>query len=373
MNILNAFPAISSALGVFLIIFVLSNKSGLGKSKKIRYVLVSLLFIYVITSLDYYLTINNQISATYSGLSYILYHFTGILFYYFICLYTKSELNIKKWIVLVTLYTLARILVFEPFDEVHDLKDFVASLETSNYGVLVLIEYVAVSLINITLTIFAYKKLKQKPFVIQLKESQKIHYKWIQIIIVTIAFLQVIVFVNTLLGSFDINNFNYYLKFETLIYAMFFFVFAFSIMHFPVFAYTGNFEDLPATTIKKYAKSSLSDSSVLFEQIRTTIIEEQLFLEYDLKLNTLARKVNSSIHHVSQAINQNAKMSFPDYINSFRIHEAKKKLLEEKPDTIFTISLDVGFSSKAAFYTAFKKNTNLTPTAFKKQYKNKES
>jgi YesN/AraC family two-component response regulator len=94
-----------------------------------------------------------------------------------------------------------------------------------------------------------------------------------------------------------------------------------------------------------------------------------LYLEYDLKLNVLAEKLDKSVHHISQAINQNANMSFPDFINSFRIEEAKKKLLEPKPATIFAISLDVGFNSKAAFYTAFKKFTSQTPTEFKKQHK----
>jgi len=62
-------------------------------------------------------------------------------------------------------------------------------------------------------------------------------------------------------------------------------------------------------------------------------------------------------------------MSFPDFINSFRIEEAKKKLIEPNPATIFAISLDVGFNSKAAFYTAFKKNTQMTPTEFKKLHR----
>ena len=60
------------------------------------------------------------------------------------------------------------------------------------------------------------------------------------------------------------------------------------------------------------------------------------------------------------------QLYFHDYINSFRIEEAKKKLLEPNPDTIYTISLDVGFNSKTAFYTAFKKLTKQTPTQFKK-------
>jgi hypothetical protein len=54
---MNVFPVLSTVFGFVLIIFVLLNKYGLGKNKKIRHALASLLFIYVVTSLDYYLDI----------------------------------------------------------------------------------------------------------------------------------------------------------------------------------------------------------------------------------------------------------------------------------------------------------------------------
>jgi hypothetical protein len=201
-------------------------------------------------------------------------------------------------------------LVFLPFDPNQDLQDFVAALETSNYRIVVLVEYILVSSINITLMFLAYKKLKKSPLLIELNESQKNLYKWIKIIIVVIILMQIVVFVTTILGSLDIGHFNFYLKFETLIYSLFFFIFAFSIMHFPVFAYSVNFEDLSTSTIEKYAKSSLFDSSDLFENIKAIVNEEKMYLDFDLKLNTVAQKLNHSIHHISQAIKQNAKMTF---------------------------------------------------------------
>jgi AraC-like DNA-binding protein len=369
MIIFNLLPLLSAIFGLVLIAFVLFNKYGLGKNKKIRYVLSSLLFIYVITSLDYYLTINNQIPATYSGTTYLFYHFTGLIFYYFITLYTRTEINLKKWLPIVSVYTLFRILVFLPFDHSQNLEDFVAALETSDYGLLVLVENILVSSINILLMFLAYKKLKSVPLIIELNASQKNNYNWIKSITITIVILEIVVFAIAFLGSFDIGNFNYYLKFETFIYLVFFLIFTFSVMRFPVFAYSGDFEDLPSTIIQKYAKSSLSDSSNLFEEIETIVNKEKLYLDFDLKLNTLAEKLDHSIHHISQAINQNAKMSFPDFINSFRIEEAKKKLIEPKPPKIFALSLDVGFNSKAAFYAAFKRNMQMTPTEFKKLHK----
>ena len=366
MNFLSVFPVLSTVFGLVLIVFILFNKYGLGKNKKIRYLLASLLFIYVLSSLDYYLSITKQISATYSGTTYLLQHLIGLIFYYFIILYTKSEINLKKWLAIIVIYTLLRILVFLPFDHFQSIQEFVAALETSNYGLLILLEYILVSAINIGLTLLAYIKLKNTPFIVELNASQLIHYKWIKTIVIAIILMQVIVFFTTILGSYDIVHFNSYLQFETFIYSLFFFIFAFSVIHFPVFAYTGNFEDLPNTTAEKYAKSSLSDSSELFEHIIAFVNEEQLYLDFDLKLNTVAEKLDQSIHHISQAINQNAQMSFRDFINSFRIEEAKKRLTEPKPATIQAISLDVGFNSKAGFYTAFKKSTQMTPTEFKK-------
>jgi predicted DNA-binding protein YlxM (UPF0122 family) len=79
-------------------------------------------------------------------------------------------------------------------------------------------------------------------------------------------------------------------------------------MHFPVFAYSGNFEDLSISIIEKYAKASLTDSSALFEKIEAVVNEESLYLDFDLKLNTVAKKLNQSIHHISQAINKKAKV-----------------------------------------------------------------
>jgi AraC-like DNA-binding protein len=54
-------------------------------------------------------------------------------------------------------------------------------------------------------------------------------------------------------------------------------------------------------------------------------------------------------------------------INKDRIDEAKRNLFN--PDkqhlTIIDIAYEVGFNSKSAFNTAFKKSTNMTPSQYK--------
>ncbi len=84
----------------------------------------------------------------------------------------------------------------------------------------------------------------------------------------------------------------------------------------------------------------------------------------------MAESIDSPLHHVSRAINENAGKSFSDFINDYRINKAKELLVsnDTKSNTIYAISLDVGFNSKTAFYTAFKKATGETPTQFKTKY-----
>jgi AraC family transcriptional regulator of adaptative response / methylphosphotriester-DNA alkyltransferase methyltransferase len=55
------------------------------------------------------------------------------------------------------------------------------------------------------------------------------------------------------------------------------------------------------------------------------------------------------------------------YYDDLRIEEAKKKLVNTN-DTIIDIAYGTGFASLSAFYNAFKKNTNLSPSKYRKEY-----
>lgn len=370
MDVLNITPLLSLTIGVFLFVFVLFRKSGLGKDKRLRYILASLVFYFTLVSFDYYTTINSNGDNWYFGISYMFYHLVGFLFYYFIALLLKLDVALKKWVFIAVGVTLLRWFFFLPFIEYESINDLMQFLNTSSDSEwFFLLEYLLVSLLNIFFFFMAFYRFRQTPTALVLNENEALKYKWAKVILIAFIILQIGIFINLSVNGYGYDNYQVSMKFESFLIAIFFFIFTYSIMHFPVFAFTGDFEDLPEETKKKYAKSSLKDSSQLFNQISILVQEEQLYLDFDLKLNTLSEKLGSSIHHVSQAINQNAGMSFPDFINRFRIEEAKKKLLMPNPDTIFAISLDVGFNSKAAFYTAFKKVTSQTPTEYKKTAK----
>jgi AraC-like DNA-binding protein len=102
------------------------------------------------------------------------------------------------------------------------------------------------------------------------------------------------------------------------------------------------------------------------EQLHQYMMEHKPYLEEALSLQELSQKTNIPVKRLSLLINQKIGMHFFDYVNGYRIEEAKK-LLKETDFTIQQIMYEVGFNSKSSFNTAFKKNTSLTPSSFRKQ------
>ncbi|PQJ80149.1 helix-turn-helix domain-containing protein [Polaribacter porphyrae] len=95
---------------------------------------------------------------------------------------------------------------------------------------------------------------------------------------------------------------------------------------------------------------------------------EKPYLNPSLTIRNLAEKIKMNPRDLSVLINQHLEKHFFDFINEFRIEEAKKILKnpEKKEFTVLEILYDVGFNSKSSFNTAFKKHTGLTPTQYRK-------
>lgn len=107
-----------------------------------------------------------------------------------------------------------------------------------------------------------------------------------------------------------------------------------------------------------------------FKEIESFILGEQRYLDPYLSLESLSREMDTSTSSLSKLINTYSHGNFSDYINKFRVEEAKKLL--SHPDygayTIVAIGLECGFNSKSTFYTAFKKFTGKTPTQFRAEH-----
>ncbi|MEI6348551.1 MAG: AraC family transcriptional regulator [Bacteroidota bacterium] len=118
----------------------------------------------------------------------------------------------------------------------------------------------------------------------------------------------------------------------------------------------------------KYSTSKLSDeirSQILSDLI--VYMKKKPFHKFNFNIEDIAEELNTNTRYVSQVINETYQMNFFNYINQFRIEEAKVILQSSKSDkyTIEGIAKMVGFNSKSSFNGAFKKTTGFTPSEFK--------
>lgn len=98
--------------------------------------------------------------------------------------------------------------------------------------------------------------------------------------------------------------------------------------------------------------------------------EEKLYRNQGLTLQQLAEKVETDIHTLSMSINRKAEMNFFNFVNRYRIEESLELLRSVNEDyvSIEDIAFQVGFNSRTAFYTSFKRQTGKTPTQFMEEY-----
>ncbi len=101
----------------------------------------------------------------------------------------------------------------------------------------------------------------------------------------------------------------------------------------------------------------------------TSIMEEEKpYLNFELTLQKLAIQTDIPERDLSLLINHHLNKHFFDFINEYRINDAKALLNDptKKELTVLEILYEVGFNSKSSFYTAFKKVTNQTPSVYRK-------
>jgi len=132
--------------------------------------------------------------------------------------------------------------------------------------------------------------------------------------------------------------------------------------------FSGISETEPAV---KYEQSRLTDSerNEYLQKLRDYFENQKPYLNPELKITEVAKELNVSVKYLSQVINESLGKNFYDFINSYRIEEAKKQLASkaDSKKTVLEVLYESGFNSKSAFNSAFKKHTGFTPTEFRKQ------
>ena len=106
----------------------------------------------------------------------------------------------------------------------------------------------------------------------------------------------------------------------------------------------------------------------LIDQVSRHMETEKPYLTPALTLEKLAGQLRIQPRLLSNIINRHFDCNFFEFINSYRVEEAKRMLADNNhaDKTMLDIMLDVGFNSKATFNTLFKKKVGMTPSEYRK-------
>ncbi|WP_167369953.1 AraC family transcriptional regulator [Chryseobacterium ureilyticum] len=131
--------------------------------------------------------------------------------------------------------------------------------------------------------------------------------------------------------------------------------------------YAKNKALVPVTNKEKYI-NKIDEKLVKEIQEKINILFEtrKIYTNPDLTLSILAKELNIRPQLLSQFINDNLNKSFTQFINEYRIDEAKRLLKESTQLKIDAVGFESGFNSSSTFYSSFKKITGMTPSNYQK-------
>ena len=135
-----------------------------------------------------------------------------------------------------------------------------------------------------------------------------------------------------------------------------------------LFRMHGRWQQEPRITTVEEANPEIESRDLAV--IKELMERDRLYAEHGITIGDLASHLTMPEYRLRTIINQGFKVrNFNQFLNSYRIKEAARRLIDEADLPILTIALDVGFKSLSSFNKAFRDTHQQTPT----EYRSRES
>jgi AraC-like DNA-binding protein len=118
---------------------------------------------------------------------------------------------------------------------------------------------------------------------------------------------------------------------------------------------------------KDKTDEKLTDSAI--QKVQLGMEVQKLFLKQNLNIDEFSKRINLPVKEVSAVINKHYGTNFFEFMNSYRVEEAKRLLGDSQHAdmTVMDVLLHAGFNSKSAFHRFFNRLVGMSPTEFRKQ------
>jgi AraC-like DNA-binding protein len=124
---------------------------------------------------------------------------------------------------------------------------------------------------------------------------------------------------------------------------------------------------------KDKTDEKLTDSAI--QKVQLGMEVQKLFLKQNLNIDEFSKRINLPVKEVSAVINKHYGTNFFEFMNSYRVEEAKRLLgdTQHADMTVMDVLLHAGFNSKSAFHRFFNRLVGMSPTEYRKQHLHKET
>lgn len=377
-NIYNIFILAGVIQGFIFTIVFLINKKYRAKSTLF---LIGLIFTYSLSNLMF---ISPDIGIISLYDMYRLYFIPlgpliPVLIYFYVVLFLNPHKKIKliekllfvPFIIdfLLVLYCRLAILLGYENESLIKFLSYVVNIQE-----LFSILYSIIIMLIVTRKIFLYETNKAS----NNSKIIRINVSWLKYIIIIIFIFTLVwgyLVIDTFFGSDDGD----YPSFYPLWLAMAVLIYLFG--HIGVYKY-GIISE--RKKIRKYLEANYQFKSIetnfkpsesnsfnqYIEKLKDLFNNEKIYLDSNLNLERISQYLQLSPTYLSKIIHTELQTSLPEFINQYRVEEAKRNLInsEFSKYTILSIGLEAGFNSKSSFYNTFKKHTGKTPVEYRNQH-----
>jgi len=371
-TITNIIAIITVAQLLLFAVFLISAKKnrGFDKAALALFLLANGIFILNFLAFRYSETI-----LAYSINFFFIGGTFGFLFGPLLYLYTKAvttkefsftKKNLLHFIPFIAVFCLTLIrFQFQPYETKLEIFNTGLYSRTGVVLYLSLMHLITLTYLVISFLIVRNKNLTLKGYYSSL---DKINFNWLKLVVSAFFIMWIVDIINMAASLLGINSTE---SRGLLTFVSLFINFVFANLLILKNLRLPEMEEVAET--HKYEKSPLTlqnKNEILFK-LEKLMKQEKLFLNSSLNLGEVAQKLSVVPRYLSQVINEIKGQNFYDFVNSYRIEEAKKILSDpaHNSEKILSVLYECGFNSKSVFNTVFKKNTGVTPSEFRRNYK----
>ncbi|MBO4906265.1 MAG: helix-turn-helix domain-containing protein [Bacteroidaceae bacterium] len=108
----------------------------------------------------------------------------------------------------------------------------------------------------------------------------------------------------------------------------------------------------------------------IYEQLLRKLIVEKKFRDPNYTAQAFAEEIGTNVRYVSAAVSLRFHQNYNSLVNSYRVRYARMLLEDRRYNkwSVMRIAAECGFAHRQTFYTAFARETNLSPLEYREKF-----